>query len=423
MASLKRGVIMDLAGGKAVVLTPEGEFISLRRARTDWEVGQEIHFEWPEVRPWRVCSWIGRPIWAAAAAAVVLALILMPGIMVQAPTITPGEKGTDGDIVAYVTVDINPSVELALNLQEKVVSVTDLNEDADLLVEGLDWYGRPAEEVVRLLTEAAVEKAFLSPERANGVFITTVSVGGQTGTKTDNLPAERLEARLAAASRVVLEKRRVTAPVSAVEVTREVRAQAKDLGVSSGKLMLWLRAQDQGVKVPIEEFKGRKLAESIKKAGVESAVIYRPGEGGQTLEVFKKYESEIKQEIKVLREATKEELEKRQARDLERRDKERQERLLEMQKRLKQRKHGSDGGPNDKAKDQTRGAEDQAKDQDKEERRQEREKHRKLPERPNRPDDQKPSGEDEGVSRRQERREEGLAEEGFRRAKEALIVE
>ncbi len=348
MAWARRGLVMDLDGGKAVVLTPKGEFLRLNRVQPGWEVGREIVFEWPEPesRPWWVRPWIGRPAWLAVAVAAVVMLVFMPGLLAQAPAVGPGGPEVtvvEGTIVTYVTVDINPSLELGLDAQDRVVSVTDLNEDAGLLTEGLNLFGQPVDQAVEKLTEAAVEKAFISPGKANGVIISAVPAEPRTagqikGAPGSQPPRQDLEAKLESATQKALAKRQVTAPVSVVPLTPEVRDKAKELGVSAGKLMLWARARDQGVKVPIEEFKGRKLAESIRQAGVEPEKIYRQIETPQANQVIKKYEAEIKKEIKARSEASQEEIKLREARDRQRREKERQERLHELKEReLEQR--------------------------------------------------------------------------------------
>lgn len=343
MAGARQGVLIDLEAGKAVVLTPKGEFLRLNRVQPGWEVGREVFFEWPEteIRPWWVRPWVGRPAWLTAAMAIVIMLVFIPGLLAQAPAVGPG--GPEETIVTYVTIDINPSLELGLDAQDRVVSVTDLNEDAGLLTEGIDLLGQPVDLAVEKLTEAAIEKAFINLDKGNGVFITAVSTEARTLDRVRNRQGKNqsrqdLEARLEAATQKALAKRQVAAPVAVIPLTPEVRSKARELGVSAGKLMLWLRAQEQGVHVPLEEFKGQKLAESIRKAGVEPKRDRREVEFRQVDQVIKKYDAEISKEIQSRRAATQEGIKQREARDRERREHERQERLRELKERqLKER--------------------------------------------------------------------------------------
>ncbi len=63
--------------------------------------------------------------------------------------------------VKRMTVDINPSVEFMLDAENKVVSVTGLNDDGDLLVSGEVFIGKTAEEASELVVELATDAGFL----------------------------------------------------------------------------------------------------------------------------------------------------------------------------------------------------------------------------------------------------------------------
>lgn len=60
-----------------------------------------------------------------------------------------------------MTVDINPSVEFMVDDENKVVSVTALNDDGSILIVGETFIGKTPEEAVELMVSIAVETGYL----------------------------------------------------------------------------------------------------------------------------------------------------------------------------------------------------------------------------------------------------------------------
>ncbi|MBE6653653.1 MAG: hypothetical protein E7610_09615 [Ruminococcaceae bacterium] len=63
--------------------------------------------------------------------------------------------------VTRMTVDINPSVEFMVDDQNKVVSVTALNDDGSILVAGEAFIGKTPEEAVEMMVTLATETGYL----------------------------------------------------------------------------------------------------------------------------------------------------------------------------------------------------------------------------------------------------------------------
>ena len=67
------------------------------------------------------------------------------------------EEGT----VSRMTVDINPSVEFMIDDQNKVISVTALNDDGSILIVGESFIGKTPEEATELVVKLASEAGYL----------------------------------------------------------------------------------------------------------------------------------------------------------------------------------------------------------------------------------------------------------------------
>lgn len=79
----------------------------------------------------------------------------------------------------YLTVDINPSVELIVNKREKVIYANALNEDAEVLLAEIDVIGMDLEDALDLIIETATVLGYIDPE-AEETFVYVSSISKNT---------------------------------------------------------------------------------------------------------------------------------------------------------------------------------------------------------------------------------------------------
>lgn len=80
-----------------------------------------------------------------------------------------------------MTVDINPSVELMVDKDNKVVSVTALNDDAAIILQGTAFVGKTSDEAVKGVVEVATETGYIvKGEVEVGENNVKISVSGDT---------------------------------------------------------------------------------------------------------------------------------------------------------------------------------------------------------------------------------------------------
>lgn len=92
-----------------------------------------------------------------------------------------GPQQPDPDTVTRMTVDVNPSVEFMVDSENKVVSVTALNDDGAVLIAGEVFVGKSAEEAVELMLTVAKDTGFILPETSEGeANEVKISVSGDT---------------------------------------------------------------------------------------------------------------------------------------------------------------------------------------------------------------------------------------------------
>ena len=91
-----------------------------------------------------------------------IGIFLLFAIMLSAISFTScsNAKPEEGS-VTRITVDINPSVEFMIDDQNKIVSVTALNDDGSILIVGEAFVGKTPEEAVEMMVTLASDTGYL----------------------------------------------------------------------------------------------------------------------------------------------------------------------------------------------------------------------------------------------------------------------
>ena len=86
-----------------------------------------------------------------------LCILLLAAISFTSCSNAKPEEGS----VTRMTVDINPSVEFMIDDQDKIVSVTALNDDGSILIVGETFVGKTPEEAVEMMVTLATDTGYL----------------------------------------------------------------------------------------------------------------------------------------------------------------------------------------------------------------------------------------------------------------------
>ncbi|REK67866.1 MAG: hypothetical protein C6P35_03895 [Cohnella sp.] len=239
---MNRAVILSLEKRKAIVLAPGGQFVRVKRL-PHFRIGDEI--EWARTGARR--GLLGRRRTAAIlGASAVAAFVLLLGLWwFQTPT-----------VVAYVSMDVNPSVEMGIDSREYVRELRALNADARPIVAAIEYKGQSVENVTARLAEELASRKLL--DSGGEVVLASVAVG-----KVD----AEWEAEIIGSMKKAIEQtaKRLggasdNAPeIMAVSVPAEVREEAKKSGLSTGKMAFWLKAESQGHEVPLETLRHESM--------------------------------------------------------------------------------------------------------------------------------------------------------------------
>jgi len=260
-----RAVLLEISGPYGIGLTPDGRFLRVPCAPWDRE-GQEVSLHRravrarPRVRP--------RPAAAWAAAALIALVVLSPLVV--------GRVLASGNPVAFVSVDINPSLEFGVNRWERAVTARGLDADGTALLARLSWRGRPIDELLADVGSAAVTEGFVDPGPAQVVLAAVPA--GSTGIVPPGL-GKRLEKAREALGR----KLKAGGPggqgsdVTVETVTAdaaELRDQAATLGLSVGQYAVLLTAQEEGLAIGPKDI-AQGVGQAIVRAGGRPAEVLK----------------------------------------------------------------------------------------------------------------------------------------------------
>lgn len=248
---MNKGIVMELSESSIIVMNPEGRFEKLPRGTRNCEVGEEILYASVKKRL-RVPQ---MAIVSGLAAAIVLCFVLVS-------TLTGNVPG--GQVVAYVTIDINPSIEIGIDNEEVVQDLKGLNSDGDELIHTLVYKGKTLEVITSEILDKAEQGALAKGEA--DIIISSTIVEPKTSVN-DEAIATKLKDQVTKHIKQAHPDQVKNYEVTAFAAPQEVRQEAKASGVSAGKYAIYLNAVDNGAKVSLDDIKTVSIHQLAKDSG------------------------------------------------------------------------------------------------------------------------------------------------------------
>ncbi|MCF6138574.1 anti-sigma factor domain-containing protein [Pseudalkalibacillus berkeleyi] len=234
---MKRGLIMKVSKRKAVILTKDGSFENVRLKKGEQpEIGQEYICPNENVHPTYRTDRMLLPSFSLSLVAIIVFVLVAGGFPF-------GHQKASA--AAYVSFDINPSIEVAVDKDLNVLKVRALNEDAKSLLdntEGLE--NKSLKHFSQSLFKKLKEFGYF--DTYNDLLITS--------SYDQSLESSDVQKRIKDAINQLKSNKQVkntSIVLSIMETTPEQRKEANKLGLSMGKFMVYQDAlqQDQSLKV------------------------------------------------------------------------------------------------------------------------------------------------------------------------------
>ena len=159
--------------------------------------------------------------------------------------------------VSYLSLDINPSVELGLNAFNKVVSASAYNEDGKTILEGQDVINEDVKDAVSTLVKSAAEEGFIADDGSTVIAVTSETDDEDAAKEMENDAEEGANGAIAESSNAAV--------VVKENVALARRDEARTLGITPGKLNLIQKLQAIDPAIKVEDYKDAKVTEIMKK--------------------------------------------------------------------------------------------------------------------------------------------------------------
>ncbi|MBK5481427.1 anti-sigma factor domain-containing protein [Peribacillus sp. TH16] len=310
---MKKGVILSINKRFVTLLTPEGEFLKTKRQERTYEVGEEITFSPFKPKVTLSFSSFHLSFKKKAMLSVTAALLILFSIL---------PSYSSEHVSAYMTIDVNPSIELELNDQLEVLKLTGLNEDGKLVINKLtNWKGKEIKTVTNRIVETTKKLGYL---KGNKQIVVSTTLLDKDKKLDKNLKEEIKE--ISEQGNVSQTKMKV------IQATKTDRKQARKQGMSTGKYVekklnedkekvkvnTREPATDKNVEGNTETLEEKRESQSNKnKSNQENEKVNNPSEKKEKVNIpsEKKEKTVIKDELTEKREMQKQYKQKKETSD------------------------------------------------------------------------------------------------------------
>ncbi|MFZ5945397.1 MAG: anti-sigma factor domain-containing protein [Bacillota bacterium] len=236
-----KGIVMRVEDKHVAVVTEEGDFLRVKMPAKKPLPGDTIEF--PVKKKFNF-----KPYMMIAAM-----LILIFGISSLRPFTTP-------PVVASVTIDLTPNIELTIGQGNTVAKTEAQNKEGSELLNEIEIKGLDVYQAVNIITAKAAEMGFLKQEDRNVAIATIVSLSDE-----DNLDKDKIMQTI----HDEIYERKFNGYVIVNEATQQISQQAKEQGIPINRYMLMEKAQQQGSQLTPEFFTNNSLKQVIDDSQIQ----------------------------------------------------------------------------------------------------------------------------------------------------------
>ncbi|MDP4085743.1 MAG: anti-sigma factor domain-containing protein [Bacillota bacterium] len=215
---MKKGIIMEIDDEHLTLLTPDGEFLRSMKQNKSYSIGEEILFT-PFEKPNRNYLILFKQFIIQKPLPVILtALLLFIGSFLP--------MYQNNKAYAYMSIDVNPSIELGVNNKMEVVKLTAFNHDGESIISNIThWKSQEVSQLTQSLIGEMKKEGFL--KKHHSVIISTVRTE-----KKEDAAEKKLTENLNEIEKVVKENH---LEITVLNGTKKEMQEAHQLGITTGK--------------------------------------------------------------------------------------------------------------------------------------------------------------------------------------------
>lgn len=245
-----KAMVLQVNGKYAYVVCEDGMFIKI--INNQYEAGQEIVIsDQTQIYPSKSFSF--KTFASLAAAFIVIFTLAATGYCFFTP-------------FSYVTIDINPSLELSVNYFDMVIGISALNDDANNIVKNKQISLRyknvssAAEEII----DEAVVQGYVNKEQENPILVAVVADNSRKADIIVNQISIKIKDKF--------HKNNIKGDVVPLKVDKKQREEAQKVHISAGKLALIKKIENEELQKTQEKIQDQKRTTENKKEMSQSKI-------------------------------------------------------------------------------------------------------------------------------------------------------
>ncbi|MGL4773407.1 MAG: anti-sigma-I factor RsgI family protein [Clostridium sp.] len=159
--------------------------------------------------------------------------------------------------VAYVSFDINPSIEMGLDKDNKVIKYTSVNNDGIKLIGEKPPLNVSVNESIDYLVQNAIDEGYITSDGTSTIAL--------SATSDDEILSNSLENSITDSANKALNRNGVNCNIEGGIASSEKREEALSYGITPGKLNIIKKLQELDPSVKIEDYKDATIKEIQNK--------------------------------------------------------------------------------------------------------------------------------------------------------------
>lgn len=255
--------IIKVFGDRAVVMTDQCKYMKIKLKNRHLQPGDEL-----EYLPSDLIGQRRSVLKVAVMAASFLMFIWLSFSLMQ--------NLMSSEAYAFIGLDINPSLEIAIDRDYRVMYVTAFNDEGKKVIEDQNLKGTALDEALRVILQNCSQEEYLKREKHNNVLLSLYTTDGFTNGEMMEQVYEILT--------VNLNDNKFQVSVFYFNINQDTRDQAIRNNVSSSRYMLWKEAEKQGISTSLNEVSLKdprinKIAQDIEeKQSSLNGLLVKPNE-------------------------------------------------------------------------------------------------------------------------------------------------
>ena len=229
----KRGLVVKISDGYCIILTGKGTYERIPVPPQGARVGAEVSYSYQAF-----ISPIFKPM---ALVASFLLLFVCYSLFSQSSLPVA---------VAYVSLDINPSLELSVDKNLDVIDVKCFNSDAASLVQQERLQGKNLYDALAVVITQAIAKNYIKTGQEN-LIVSTVTPSGTSLSGAGAPPVDQQAVQQYLEKSI--NKGGLTGEVRMYSAAGEFRSEAENEGLSPGKYLIYEQLKETGDQVSIDD--------------------------------------------------------------------------------------------------------------------------------------------------------------------------